>query len=299
MKNFSSMRILVFFLSLFALCSIWAPGAFAGGGGLLFSGGFESGDILSEWSEYEDSSRLHCDCYFSGDCVAGMFCSYGSLTVEDNCFFRLHKPSGVPFAGCQGAHFGAWTLGICDGVCLPTSAGSAFGLEDRQTLADGVRLWAQALLGPAAVGGGPVDPELAAQARSLPLAEESLPDLLGRETANLLFLTSAVGFYDHFCHFEGGDHSPDYFVDLSEDSCRLRAGELAAEALAVAVEGRGDLEKGLEGIRDACPAWRTMFAPRCVGESAIECLAQQIAGTAEMLTTAPRLQLPPLASYER
>lgn len=145
---------------------------------VIFQDGFEIG-TAGRWSEVQPPIVMVCNCYFSGDCMGG-FCDYGILTEEDNCTFALPKPLGVPAAGCDVDFPGPWELGICDGRCVPSDFGSSLGGADPAVLAEGVLLWSEAVLRPAESGGGPVDPELAAEALALPIGEEQSIIQIGR-----------------------------------------------------------------------------------------------------------------------
>jgi hypothetical protein len=125
----------------------------------VFDDSFESGDT-GAWSSTEPPLLQNCNCYFSNDCTGGHFCFWGPAGpfTEDICGWRVPKPNGTPGVGCDADHDGPWGA-ICDGYCTPTSAGSPVGWEDPTLVAEAVRLWGEAMLAPAAAGGGPIDPE--------------------------------------------------------------------------------------------------------------------------------------------
>lgn len=255
----------------------------------VFQDGFEIG-TPGRWTVTEPPSLMVCDCYFSGDCIAS-FCDYGILPEEDNCTFALPKPQGVPNAGCFEDFPGTWQLGICDGRCVPSSLGSTLGGFDIAVLAEGVRLWSQAVLIPAAAGGGPVDPALAAQALALPIGEVE-STILGRQVASLVSEVSDLRFYDYFCHFEAGDHSPEWWVDLAGDPCRLAAGRLAARALEAELTLPGTGAAHLAGIPVDCAGRKLSFGATCAGSpEAVECLGGRVRDLARFLTT-PRADAP-------
>lgn len=274
----------------FVLLAAAPQPAVAGEPEIVFDSGFEAGDA-SEWSAAVPELIPRCDCYFSGDCPAGQFCDWGILSAEDNCTFKLPKPQGVIGAGCNVDFPDPWQLGICDGRCVPTSLGSRFGGVDPVVLAEGARLWSEAVLRPAEAGGGPVDPELAAAAEALPLGgAESM--LLGRHVVSLLVEASSLGFYDHFCHFEAGDNGEKYFVDLSENRCAVRVGRLTIEALAAELVEPGSGAGALDEVPLLCHLDSLAFGSACGGGAAgLACFRQRVADTARFLTT-PRLDAP-------
>lgn len=134
----------------------------------LFGDGFEAG-TTDYWSDVIPS-LINCTCYFSSDCNAGEFCDWGpgGFSTVDICEWRVTKPEGIPGNGCDGPYIGAWIPNICDGICAPSSAGSALGHEDEALIAEAVSIWARAMIEPAVAGGGPIDPVLAARAEALP-----------------------------------------------------------------------------------------------------------------------------------
>lgn len=101
------------------------------------------GEILF-WNDMgDDSAPIElpgCNCYFSGDCSGGATCNYEVLSEEDNCAYMENKPFGTPGAGCDVVWIGDFQLGICDGYCSNSRAGSSFGTEDTALLQQGVRL---------------------------------------------------------------------------------------------------------------------------------------------------------------
>jgi hypothetical protein len=255
---------------------------------LVFEDSFELG-TPGRWTLTEPPSLMVCDCYFSPDCAGG-FCDYGILSAEDNCTFALPKPQGVPGAGCNVDFPGSWTLGICDGRCVPSSAGSSLGGLDPAVLAQGIHLWSEAVLRPAEAGGGPVDPILAAAALALPIGEtQSL--VLGRQVVGLVSEAATIGFYDYFCHYEAGDPSTRWWVDLSADKCRLAAGRLAAAALVEELAAPGAGAGEVQEIALHCPEAGLYFGANCpAGPDVLGCLHGRVRDLARFLTT-PRLAL--------
>jgi len=254
----------------------------------VFDDGFEIG-TPGRWSSTEPPSLPSCNCYFSGDC-SGSFCDYGVLNLEDNCTYAVPKPQGVPGEGCYEDHPGPFQLGICDGHCTSSASGSTLGGLDPAILAEGVGLWSESVLRPSEAGGGPVDPDLAAAALALPIGEEQ-SIILGRQVASLISETAGIGFYDYFCHFEAGDPSARWYVDLSVDKCRLMAGRLSAEALASELIAPGSGAPILDGIAAYCPAGLPSFGAGCdAGPEALTCLDARVRDLVVFLTT-PRLDL--------
>ena len=231
----------------------------------------------------------NCSCYFSGDCFSGEFCNYGpgSFGTEDICNWRDVKPNGVPGTGCSVIHVGAWGGPICDGLCQPSTAGSQLGSEPAELIARGIRLWGDAILLPALAGGGPIDPDLAAEVLALPFDKPSSAWELGRQVADLLVLTADIGIYDHFCHYEHGEpDDPSLFVDLSNDPCRARAGQLTVEALAAAYQQPGSAQSFIKELPETCGGWHNMFTLRCpAGPSALDCVRERIEDAAVFLST--------------
>lgn len=259
-----------------------APAAPAAAQAVVFEDAFEIGSA-GRWTSTEPPSIPSCNCYFSGDCTGG-FCNYGNLPVEDTCTFAVPKPQGVPGAGCYEDHPGPFQLGICDGFCTSSAAGSSLGSFDPAILAEGVQLWSEAVLRPAENGGGPVDPDLSAQALALPIGEDQ-SIILGRQVASLMSETAGISFYDYFCHFEAGDPSPRWYADLSGDKCGAMAGRLSAAALSAELLG-GDGSIPLAQIPLYCAGQERDFGANCpAGPEALSCLDARIRDLTVFLTT--------------
>lgn len=255
----------------------------------IFGDLFESGDTLG-WDDTVFTVLPNCNCYFSGDCAGGSFCDWGVLTNEDTCVWRQNKPNGVPGAGCDVPYDGPWIGGICDGACADSASGSSLGSEDPALIEEGTRLWAAALLQPAAAGGGPIDPHLAKAAQLLDFQSPNAGMVLGRQVADLLATVGVPGFAEHFCFFEGhpGDQNSDLWIDLSDDPCRLNAAWIAVDALLAELHEPGSCSEMIAEIEAFCPDWQEMFGPRCTGEDTLTCLEQRIADLAVFLET-PRI----------
>ncbi len=252
--------------------------------GPIFEDAFESGDTTA-WIA-ESDVLPHCNCYFSGDCRAGLFCYWGpgGPGVEDNCNWRLPKPNGVPGEGC---FVDTGSPGpICDGFCTESRTGSLFGHEDPLLVIEGIQHWAEAILAPSRAGGGPVDPDLAAQAMGLPFKSPHAAMILGRHVADVLILAGGLVFYEHFCHYEFGAESPLYFVDLSDEPCVYQAGLHLIEGLIAEIDTPGLGREIIDRIPEHCPDWQTRFTTRCLpGPGSLECLKQRIGNLAVFLTT--------------
>lgn len=241
-----------------------------------------------------DPDQPPCTCYFSGDCPSGTFCNYGpgSYTTEDICVWRDIKPNGTVGAGCyieSNLTTGAWVPNICDGVCTSSNSGSTIGLENTNLIAQTVAYWGEAMIYPSAAGGGPVDPELAAQASAMEFTGLNVPIMLGRQTADALAMASGEPFHNYFCHWEGhpDDENPPV-VNLAGDTCLIRSGELTVQALVAEIQTPGSAAEIMKGIVDVCPNWQKMFGTQCQpGPSALNCAIQFIQGQAYFLRTPP------------
>ncbi|MDH3589418.1 MAG: hypothetical protein OEQ74_08440 [Gammaproteobacteria bacterium] len=241
-----------------------------------------------------DPNQPPCTCYFSGDCPSGQFCDYGpgSFATEDICVWRDIKPNGNVGTGCSiesDLTTGAWTPDICDGVCSGSSRGSSIGLEDTGLVAQTVSIWGEAMINPSAAGGGPVDPELAAQATAIQFNGANVPIMLGRHAADALAMASGEPFHDYFCHYEGHPEDPDQpIVDLAGNTCRIVAGQLTIQALASELQTPGTAAEIMQGIPEVCPSWQKMFTTQCkVGPDALNCAIRFIETQAEFLSTPP------------
>ena len=252
----------------------------------IFGDRFEAGTHQA-WDQAVVFEVPNCSCYFSGDCAGSTFCDWGVLTNEDICFWRENKPDGVPGAGCDVAYDGPWIGGICDGICAASSSGSILGNEDVALIEEATRLWAAAILQPAAAGGGPIDPHLAKAAQELGFQQPNAGMAAGRQVADLLATVGVPEFAEHFCFFEGhpGDQNSDLWVDLSDDPCRLSAAWTAVEALLAELNEPGSCSEIVGEIEAFCPDWREMFGPRCTGDDALTCIEERIADLATFLVT--------------
>ncbi len=255
----------------------------------VFADGMEAGSADS-WTNVAGGLPF-CSCYFSGDCANGAdFCNWGSLTVEDNCTWRENKPNGVPGAGCDVDYAGVdWTSGICDGICTPSNFGSDLGTEDRTVLLQGIQLWAEALLGPATAGGGPVDPALTAQVLELPFRSENNAWILGRQIGDMLAMAGITNLDRQYCHHESHPgEDPPLVVDISDDTCLQAAGRLAVDVLLAEIASPDSSKGMLDELRTACPnnRWQSLFTQRCAADgNALDCVRRRLAATAEFLST--------------
>jgi hypothetical protein len=250
---------------------------------VVFADNFETGQTTA-WIP-DATNQPNCNCYFSGDCVSGTYCNWGPAGpfTEDICNWRQPKPNSVPGAGCDEDAPAAGP--ICDGICTPLQLGSLFGHEDPDLVVQGFELWSEAMLRPALNGGGPVDPDLAAEAMALPFKAEHAAVLLGRHTADILILAGGVVFYHYFCHFENNDPDPGFWVDLSDDPCRYEACSRSIDAVIAELYSPGSGMGLIDGIRRTCPNWHNIFDFSCgTGPAALECVKNRIRGYGEFLT---------------
>lgn len=258
----------------------------------VFANGMESGST-DDWANAEPTLPI-CHCYFSGDCAnASDFCNWGNLTVEDNCTWRENKPNGVPGAGCDVDFPGVtWISGICDGICTPQTFGSDLGFENQDTLVQGIQLWAEALLGPAEAGGGPIDPAITAQVVELPFTSEANAWILGRQIGDMLAMVGIGEIDRQYCHHESHPgEDPPLVVDISDDACLQAAGRLAIDALLSEIAQEDGSKGKLDELRTTCAddRWQSIFSRRCdEGPGAIDCATRRIAATATFLTTPRR-----------
>lgn len=256
----------------------------------LFEDDFESG-TLNSWDEVMSPSFPNCNCYFSGDCVGGFFCYWGpgGPATEDICNWRTPKPSGVPGAGCL-FDVVAWGP-VCDGLCSPSTLGSLYGYEDPQLVVDVIQLWSAAIMEPAIQGGGPVDPDLAAQARSAAFILPDLIDLLGRHVADLMAFGIDELFHENYCHFEHHPLEPGPTIDLSGDTCSQQVGWIMVDVLVAEIREVGSGWSRFNQIKDACPNWMTLFSSRCrSGPDTLQCAYARIQDLAYFIKT-PRQQV--------
>ncbi len=254
----------------------------------VFGDTFASGDTAA-WDETEPL-RDGCTCYFSSDCAGGSFCDYGpgGFSTEDLCTWMDVKPEGVPGAGCNIPHIGAWGGDICDGLCSGSRTGSNLGYEDRKLLSEGVRMWSEAMLRPAELGGGPPDGELVNGVLELGFDLSYSAYSLGRQVADLLVLSGSPGFYGYFCHYEQhpDEPAPERHVDLSGDSCRVATARLLIEAVVAEIGSAGAGSEVLAELDTACVDWRQLVSSRCpAGNRSLACVQKRIADTAVFLTT--------------
>jgi|CXWL01.1.fsa_nt_gi hypothetical protein len=273
-------------LSVVLIVVLYTP-AFAGPPDLIFEDDFNAGQ-WSTWTQViAPNAQPNCNCYFSGDCESGNFCNWGpgGPFTEDICNWRTPKPGGVPGNGCTTDVPSAGP--ICDGYCSPTAGGSVFANERQRLIEVAVEHWADALLRPAErPGGGPVDPRAAERALAVPFREPFVAWTLGRHIADVLMLAASPRYYDYFCHFEFGMETAEHFVDLSNSPCHVQAGYLSVRALLGEYLQTGAGVAELDRLKDSCPNWQEMFAPRCpAGPGALECVKARVRDAAVYLRT--------------
>lgn len=177
---------------------------------------------------------------------------------------------------------------ICDGLCSPPERGSFFGLEDPVLVIDGIRLWAAAMMEPALQGGGPLDAQLAAEARAVPFFAPGAPDILGRHVADLLAFGVDAIFQEHFCHFEHHPLEPGPVVDLSSNYCGQVVAQCVVDALVAEITEPGTGAALMNDITDACADGQALFTSRCRPDiEVLACAHRRISALARMLTTVP------------
>lgn len=200
----------------------------------------------------------------------------GGLTVEDNCTW-VPKPDGTPKYD-----------GVCQCESLGTQATQAGIAEEDfdESLIAAVRLWAEAMTAPAEEGGGLIDPDLAEMALSL-FDDQDAAQRIGREIGSLMVLVRGENFFFHPDH----EHLMEEHLvaDLSEDPCRVEAGNLAVEALVSELQEPGSGGQFLDAIPSSCPDWQGMFVPFCdKGPGALDCVLEAIQETAGVMVVPPR-----------
>ncbi len=254
----------------------------------VYGDGFDDG-TTNNWAQGQPTLQS-CDCYFSSDCASGSFCDYGpgGFSTEDICDWMDIKPQGTPGAGCTVVHVGAWGGDICDGICAPSRSGSNLGNEDPAKVAQGIRLWAEAMITPSTAGGGSLSQSLVEQVFAIDWVSPSAAVSLGRHVTDLLILSADKGFYGYFCHWEQHQNEPDpsTWVDLSGDPCRAQIARQITEALAREVEAAGSGLGSLVALPAACPQWRSFFAEQCnEGDGTLGCVENRVRDLAVFLTT--------------
>jgi hypothetical protein len=225
-----------------------------------------------------------CDCYFSSDCEPGNFCNWGSLPVEDSCFWRTPKPQGSPGANCDD-EYNDW--GQCDGICTPTTALSAYSGEKVPRLIAGIRIWADAMTTTAMSGGGHPNAHLLARGRAIQYLDDRMFDGMWRVAVEALTLARGQDFMIYPTGTEVFHSEQARVKDLSGDPDLVRLGNLAVQALIAEIEVAGagqDLveqirREGLDGRLD-----QSMFGRVCRDEdTTLDCLYTRLRDMAEAL----------------
>ncbi len=220
-----------------------------------------------------------CVCYHSFDCPPGSSCAYDSF---DLCVFQIPKPDGVIGAGCTVP--GGMVGGACDGLCVSSAAGSVCGSEDRSALSTAILLWGEATIRPAERGGGPVDQELARQARQLP-ATAQCSQALSRQVHGAVLV--AIAGADLLIHPETPHEDEGHGVaDLSETPCLVSALRLGVEALVAEFNTPGAGAPILDGIPGLCPEVLDRAAS-CGEEIPLNCIKHRVADAGLHLRTRP------------
>jgi len=181
-------------------------------------------------------SECPCNCYFSSDCpLSGQFCDWGSLSVEDSCWWREPKPEGNPGAGCTEDQYD-W--GWCDGICSPSGQSTALVGETSKAVRNGVQAWSDALLGTALDGGGTPSIRWLEHVGDVEFADPDSSYTIWRIMMETIALARGI---DAFV-FPRDDQPTPYTVAvtrLSADSAAYRNSALAVQAVLAEMEQEG------------------------------------------------------------
>jgi len=215
-----------------------------------------------------------CDCYFSFDCAGSAFCDYGNLSIEDSCLWRTPKPQGQVGAGCD-QDYDDW--GQCDGICNPPGLVQTFTQEHVGFLSEGISLWSDAFLTSARNGGGFPTTDTLVKVQALPFEDHRMPNMLGRAVVEILLISTgpdAVLFPDQGKNYLSHEVA---MRDLSAAPLRVRAGELALQALVAEIQSAGAGQAWIQQIEpDALNA--PLLANMCAGTNDVnDCLYQRVA----------------------
>ena len=196
-----------------------------------------------------------CTCYYGYDeeCMKGFVCE-GNFT-KDRCI-RMTPKGGLKNGKCteEKAGRGSFKLQDCDATCIkPKKKGSRCGVEDLSLVAQSLDLWGQAVTNPGLVGGGPVDPILASQARSVAIDPEC-SEYLGWRMLGVMDLCRGNEYVVHpddpFPHETIEDHSVE---DISGDPCLIDSGNLCVSAILSGLSDPNESDGILDQIPAACP----------------------------------------------
>lgn len=220
-----------------------------------------------------------CDCYFSGDCVSGQFCNWGSLPVEDSCFWRQPKPQGVIGAGCD-QDFNNW--GQCDGICTGSASAGMFSEEDVPLLIQGVELWSEAFVEAAANGHGQLSDGLIQEIELLPFRSLEAPNDLGRIVIEIMMMARDEDFFvfPQFADFESKDVQ---VSGVSSNACDDTVSQLAVAGLAAEIGLAGSGAELIEQVPTHCLAGELLSRICADGLDARTCLYDRIQAFGEAI----------------
>ena len=132
--------------------------------------------------------------------------------------------------------------------------------QDTAAIARTLEIWLQAMTLPAEKGGGPMDSELVARARSASLSS-ACTEYLGWRTLAVLELCRGHEITDHSdqAHDALEEHA---LADLSGDTCRIEAGNVCIRSIAAGIaNGPAAPESDLASIASACPQGLPFASP--------------------------------------
>lgn len=192
-----------------------------------------------------------CTCYYTYDeeCPKGFVCRNDYKPI--NC--QRMKPKGGAYAGKCTQKAEQQQTRPCDATCNEKAVGvSVCAGESTADVARAFELWRRAMTEPALNGGGPIDPALAEQARSLPLTADCI-DYVGWRTLAVLELCRGHAITDHTDdhHDELTEH---VMTSLSGDTCRIHSGDSCIAALIAGLsQGPDAVDDHVQSIAGACP----------------------------------------------
>ncbi len=196
------------------------------------------------------SDKSACTCYYTYDeeCPKGFVCDQDWDPI--GCV-RM-KPKGGAYKGKCTEKDEQKKVRPCDATCSEkTTAVSVCAGENTADVARAFDLWRQAMTEPALSGGGPMDAELVAAARALPLSSACV-EYVGWRTLAVLELCRGHQITDHTDaeHDELTEHR---MTDLSGDSCRVRSGDACIAAVIAGLSSGPDaVDAELQAIPQAC-----------------------------------------------
>jgi hypothetical protein len=221
----------------------------------------------------------HCNCYFSSDCEGSQWCNWGSLSVEDSCWWRTPKPEGVPGANCTN-DYGNW--GRCDGICTASiNRSSVLANEDPATLRLGFATWSAALNEIALNGGGVPTAKWLRRIDEIEFNDPTMSDGIWRMAIEVFMLARGEDFVIY--PEDGGATFLDVAVaDISDDPVAQRNGDLAVKAVLAEIDEAGT---GMEYVREIDPETldHDLFGRICDDLDLHECLYERLAVIGDVL----------------